>query len=50
MLYEQKIAEALEKHRKIKVMLLDLLTKAPTPNYSKERIQDELWLIYQELK
>ena len=46
----QLLEEAMEKHRKVKAMMLKLLEKANMANTFKTKIQDELFLIYQELK
>ncbi len=42
--------EALEKHRGIKSKILNLMERSNTPNFTKEKIRDELFKIYLELK
>ena len=45
-----KLQEALEKHRLVKKMMLELLEKANKAHTTKQSISDQLFLIYQELK
>ncbi len=45
-----KLQEALEKHREVKKMMLTLLGKADSPTMTKQRMKDELFKIYMELK
>ena len=42
--------ETMDKHRHIKEMMLVLLEKANTVNYSKEKIKDDLFKVYMEFK
>ena len=44
------MAEATEKHRHIKVLLLDLMEKSNIPNFTKEKMRDEMFKIYLEFK
>jgi len=46
----EKIEELKEKHRKIKMDIVDLLDNMSIVGYTKERIKDELFKIYMELK
>jgi ArsR family metal-binding transcriptional regulator len=47
---KQLIEEAKEKQRKIKQDILALLEKSNTPNMTKEKIRNELFNIYKEIK
>lgn len=44
------IEEAMEKHRSIKRQVLTLLEKADSPKISKQKMKDELFKIYMEIK
>jgi len=44
------IDEVMYKHRQIKEMVLKLLSDIPRPNTTKEKIGDELFKIYKEIK
>ncbi len=44
------LEDLVDKHREIKKMMLDLITKSEQPNISKAKLQDEIFKIYMELK
>lgn len=45
-----KMIECSEKHRELKSHLITLMGKVASPNITKERIKDELFKFYMELK
>lgn len=47
---KELIDEMMEKHREVKAKLLEITEKATSPHISKQRIGDELFKLYQELK
>ena len=47
---KELIEEAREKHRKIKHDILALLEKSNTPNMTKQKMRDELFNLYKEIK
>jgi len=44
------LQELITKHREIKEMMLTLLGKANSPTITKQKIADDLFKIYMELK
>lgn len=42
--------EAMDKHRELKARMLKLLERCSMPNYTKQKLQDELFKLYKELK
>ena len=45
-----KIKEANEKLREIKHELLSIMEASDTPNYTKEKMRNKLFLLYKEIK
>ena len=44
------LEEVMEKHRELKVMVMVLLEQSNKPNMTKEKMSDEVFKIYMELK
>ena len=44
------LEEAKEKQRIVKKMILDILSGASTPNITKEKLKDQIFKVYLEIK
>lgn len=44
------LEKVVEEHREIKSDLLTLMGKFEQPNMTKEKLKDELWILYQKIK